>query len=196
MLRQGSIFDMRNGARDGVADQSLLTGRMLMTEVGKVADLRADGASAEGADPPERSLPTSLGFKLRRLQLAYKRKYQLSTRAIDISTDQIGALSLVSRNPGLTPTDLAALLTLDGAQVTPILKQLEARDLVCRTKSASDSRSYQVWTTAKGEAEYRRIQVIIAKFEDAFIREVLQPEELQHLYQLLDRLEVAAKSDM
>lgn len=167
-----------------------------MTELGKVADLRADGAPAEGADLPERSLPTSLGFKLRRLQLAYKRKYQLSTRAIDISTDQIGALSLVSRNPGLTPTDLAALLTLDGAQVTPILKQLEARDLVCRTKSASDSRSYQVRTTAKGEAEYRRIQVIIAKFEDAFIREVLQPEELQHLYQLLDRLEVAAKSDM
>lgn len=186
----------RGGARDGVTDQSLLTGRRLVKEPGKAADLRADGAPAEGAEPPVRSLPTSLGFKLRRLQLAYKRKYQLSTRAIDISTDQIGALSLVSRNPGLTPTDLAALLTLDGAQVTPILKQLEARGLVCRTKSASDSRSYQLRTTAKGDAEYKRVQIIIAEFEDAFIHEVLQPEELQHLYQLLDRLEAAAKSDM
>lgn len=165
-----------------------------MTEPVKIVDFRSDECAPDGDLQPMRSLPTSLGFKLRRLQLAYKRKYQLSTHSLNIPPDQIGALSLITRNPGLTPTDLAALLTLDTAQVTSILKQLEARGLVLRAKSASDGRSYQMRTTAEGEVEYKRLQVIIAAFEDAFISEVLQPEEREQLYRLMERLEVAAKA--
>lgn len=163
-------------------------------EICKAENIHSDEAPAAVDGRPEPSLPTSLGFKIRRLQLAYKRKYQLSTHALDILPDQIGALALIVRNPGLTPTDLASLLMLDTAQVTAILKQLEVRELVSRAKSASDGRSYQMRSTAKGEAEYRRLQVIIAEFEDAFIRDVLQPEELAQLYRLMDRLEAAAKA--
>lgn len=167
-----------------------------MSETIKIADGEPAEVAVDGNVLPIRSLPTSLGFKLRRLQLAYKRKYQLSTHALNIPPDQIGALSLIARNPGLTPTDLAALLTLDTAQVTSILKQLEARGLVCRAKSASDGRSYQMRPTPEGEVEYKRLQVIIAAFEDAFISKVLMPAELTQLYSLMERLEVAAKADI
>jgi MarR family transcriptional regulator, temperature-dependent positive regulator of motility len=158
------------------------------------ADRANSGAVAERVAPHKRSVPTSIGFKLRRLQLAYSRNFQRMCAGIDIPTNQIGALSLITRNPDIAPSDVAALLTLDAAQVTPIIKQLEARNLIERRKSAQDSRSHHLRTTPTGMHEYERIQTVIGKFEANFVGAVLAEDEARQFYAMVDRLLAAAQA--
>ena len=141
----------------------------------------------------ESSLPVSFGFKIRRIQIAYSRHFAQHTNAGDIPVNQLGALSLVVRNPGITPKDLAVLLNRDAGQLSPILKHLDAKDLIERKKCASDSRSHSLYATAKGILEYRRLQVIITATEETFLGDVLQADERQQLLDLLDRLETASR---
>jgi DNA-binding MarR family transcriptional regulator len=143
--------------------------------------------------PPTRSIPTSFGFKLRRIQVAYNRFFAQAAAPADVPVNQIGALSLIVRNPGITPTELASLLNLDAAQITPILKQLDSRGQVDRRKSASDNRSHSLYATANGTSEYQRLQAVIAEVEAVFLGEVLDREELQQLLAMFDRIEGAAR---
>lgn len=159
-----------------------------------MTDQPKDASQAEGAAGFGPSLPTSLGFKLRRIQLAYNRQFQQFASHIAIPTNQLGALSLICRNPDIAPGDLAALLIVDAAQLTPIIKQLEARGLVGRRKSAADSRSHQLRATPAGEAKYHEFRAVIGEFEAVFVGEVLEAEEARQLHDLLGRLESAARS--
>jgi DNA-binding MarR family transcriptional regulator len=157
------------------------------------------GASAAGAvqggqqAPQAQSVPSSFGFKLRRVQVAYNRHFAQVAARGDVPVNQIGALSLIVRNPGITPTELAGLLNLDAAQITPILKQLDSRGQVSRRKSSSDNRSHSLHATTEGAGEYQRLQAIIAEVEDVFLGEVLTPEEIQQLFAMFDRMESAAR---
>jgi len=139
-------------------------------------------------------MPKSLGFKLRRLQLAYKRMFMQMAGPDAIPTNQIGALSLIFRNQGITPGDLANLLTIDAAHLTAITKQLEARAMIRREKSATDSRSHSLFTTKEGAAEFTRMQKIIADAEQLFIDNALHDGEVEQLSDMLDRLLAAARS--
>ena len=140
-----------------------------------------------------RTLPTSVGFRLRRAQLAYNRLFSHFAEGSDIPLNQIGVLALISRNPGITPGELATLLTLDAGQITPILKQLVERGLITRLKSPTDNRSHSLQTTPIGEEEYHRLQAVVAKVDEEFLTAVLSEQELQQLVALLGRLENAAK---
>ncbi len=138
-------------------------------------------------------MPKSLGFKLRRLQLAYKRMFAQMADPDCVPTNQVGALSLIYRNPGITPGELASLLTIDAAHLTAITKQLEARAMISRKKSTTDSRSHSLFTTAKGSDEFVRVQEVIANVESVFMADVLEAEEMDQLSSLLDRLLIAAR---
>lgn len=153
-----------------------------------------DMQPTDGGLPVARSLPKSLGFMLRRIQLAYNRQFQQFAAGIDMPTNQLGALAVICRNPDITPGELASVLTLDATQLTPIMKQLELRGLVKRRKSASDSRSHRLWATGLGEERYRQFKVTITEFEAMFVGQALQEDEAQQLLDLLVRLESAARA--
>lgn len=139
-------------------------------------------------------MPNSFGYKLRRMQLAYHRQFQQQNAGLLVSSNQIGALSLICRNPDLTPTDLSILLMVEGAQVTVIVKQLEVRGLVRRTKSTVDSRSCHLRATTDGEEEFERLKAAVTAFEGEFVGEVLAEAEIVQLHTMLDRLEAAARA--
>ena len=159
---------------------------------GEGAAAALDSAAIE--DPVARILPTSFGYKLRRVQLAYNRQFAQYADGSEIPLNQIGALSLIKRNPGITPGEVATLLTLDAGQITPILKQLVQRGFISRQKSPSDSRSHRLYPTAAGEDEYSRLQAIIAELDHDFLGAVLSAKDLQQLLATLGRLEAAAKA--
>lgn len=139
-------------------------------------------------------IPSTVGFRLRRVQLAYKRQFASIATDTGFQLHDVGALSLIARNPGVTPSALAVALTMDAGQVTNILKLLEARGLVSRKKCASDSRSRTVHLTDRGQVEYERLKTIIANVERTFVAEVLSEEETALLLDLLDRLGKAASA--
>lgn len=134
------------------------------------------------------SVPQSLGYKLRRLQLSYNRYCSQAAPQGTIPMRQLGSLALIFRNPGLTPGELKDLLLLDAAQLSLILVSLERRSLIRRVRSTLDSRSYHLHVTEKGADEYRRQQQAIRQIEDNFVRDILDDDERACLLELLDRL--------
>lgn len=163
---------------------------------GKAGEIAIEGSAS--AASVERlqfgALPTTLGYKLRRVQLAYKRHFTFSAPDSDFQLHDVGVLSLIARNPDVTPSALAASLTIDAAQITNILKLLDAKGLISRRKSPSDSRSRVLRLTALGQREHERLNAIIQEVEQSFIGDALSPEEISQLLGLLERLEVVARS--
>jgi MarR family transcriptional regulator, temperature-dependent positive regulator of motility len=155
--------------------------------------VRADAGLAPPQESKVQSVPRSFGFKMRRVQVAYNRQFMAAAGRGDIPVNQIGALALVVRNPGITPKELAGLLYLDAAQVTPLIKQLDVRGHITRTKSTSDNRSHSLHATPTGSSEYQRLKGIISAVEDEFLGDVLQPDEISQLLGIFDRLEAAAR---
>lgn len=133
-------------------------------------------------------LPRSIGFALRRLQLEYKRRYARAASIQPLQLHDVGVLSLIGRNRGMTPKALAGVLGLDAAQVTNILKGLEARGLVSRHRSTEDSRSRHFALTALGEAEFARTAAITEQVDRDFLGNSLDAREKALLVDLLDRL--------
>ncbi len=162
-----------------------------MTDARPTAANAATVPSAAASDVQVGSLPHVLGFTLRRLQLAYKRHFMRAAAGTEFHLNHLGVLSLIARNPGVTPTALAAALTTDAAQVTTLINLLEIRGWVSRRKSPSDSRSRSLRLTAAGKRHYEHLATVAAEVERSFVGDALSAEELRQLLDLLDRLQAS-----
>jgi DNA-binding MarR family transcriptional regulator len=164
--------------------------------VSKVATAASAGrTSASSAHEPEptrspnlNSLHRSLGFQLRRLQLAYKKHFIRLAADSAVQLNQVAAMRVIANNPGIAPTVLAASLTIDAAQVTSIVTQLELRGFVSRRRLASDGRGRALRLTALGKKQMVRLDATTAEVERTFVGDALSAEEHAQLLSLLERL--------
>ncbi len=93
------------------------------------------------------------------------------------------------RQKPLSVKEIAATLQMDPATLSPMLKRLEALGLITRTRNAVDERSTDVKLTAGGTALRRRaLQIPPA----VVARLGVDMDELQHLHQVLTRINAAA----
>ena len=152
---------------------------------------RDSAAPATAGDVQAEALPHGIGYRLRRLQLAYKRHFMRTAAGTDFQLSHLGILSLIARNPGVTPTALATALTIEAAQVTTVVNLLEIRGWVSRRKSPSDSRARSLRLTASGKRHYERLAAIAAEVEREFVGQALSAEEHRQLLDLLDRLQAS-----
>ncbi|OBF91521.1 MarR family transcriptional regulator [Mycobacterium sp. 852014-52450_SCH5900713] len=89
----------------------------------------------------------------------------------------------------LSVKEIAATLQMDPATLSPMLKRLEALGLVTRTRSTVDERSTDVKLTDSGTALRRRA----LKIPPAVVARLgVDIAELQHLHQVLTRINAAA----
>jgi DNA-binding MarR family transcriptional regulator len=144
---------------------------------------------------PRGSLRSSFGFKLRRLQLAYKWHFNRLAAGTDLQLNHVGPMSLIASNPGVTPTALATALTTDAAQITGILNALELKGLISRQKAKSDSRSRSLRLTPLGKRKHDQLQGVVAEVERTFVGDVLSREECHELLRLLDCLQQAPQNN-
>jgi MarR family transcriptional regulator, organic hydroperoxide resistance regulator len=80
-------------------------------------------------------------------------------------------------------------LQMDSATMSPMLKRLDALGLITRTRSAVDERSTDVKLTDSGAALRRRA----LKIPPAVVARLgVDIDELQHLHQILTRINAAA----
>jgi DNA-binding MarR family transcriptional regulator len=89
----------------------------------------------------------------------------------------------------LSVKEIASLLQLDSATLSPMLKRLEALGLVTRTRSATDERATDVELTKAG-IQLRRKAL---KIPPAVIERLgVGLDELEHLHTVLTRINGAA----
>jgi DNA-binding MarR family transcriptional regulator len=93
-----------------------------------------------------------------------------------------------NREP-LSVKDIAAVLQMDSATLSPMLKRLQAQGLITRTRSAADERTTRVELTPKGV----RLRRQALKIPRAVVQRLgVELAELEHLHQVLTGVNAAA----
>ena len=89
----------------------------------------------------------------------------------------------------LSVKQIAALLQMDSATLSPMLKRLESQGLIARSRSAADERTTRVTLTARGQG--LRKQAL--KIPPAVVERLdVDLAELERLHEVLTRINAAA----
>ena len=71
---------------------------------------------------------------------------------LDLTYTQYIAMLLLWENESMTVKEIGDCLFLDSGTLTPLLKKLEAKGMITRTRSTKDERNLNVTTTKAGKA--------------------------------------------
>jgi DNA-binding MarR family transcriptional regulator len=132
-------------------------------------------------------LPKLIGYQLRLSQLAVFGDFAAELKEFDVSPGRFGVLVLISANPGLTQSRLAAATQLDRSTMVAVIDQLEARGLVERRASPTDRRSNALVLTESGESLLKQLKRRV-KAHETRIAAAMAPGESETLVSLLGRI--------
>jgi len=105
-------------------------------------------------------LDNQVCFPLYSAANAMIRAYRPVLDAIDLTYPQYLVMLALWQYPRLTVTELGTKLRLDSGTLTPLLKRLEAKELVSRTRSSEDERVRIISLTERGTALKKQAQSI------------------------------------
>ena len=125
-----------------------------------------------------------LGYFVRRLQVWVFQDFNRHLAAIDISPAQFSVLVVISANPGLSQSELAATLGIERARLVRLLHRLEARGLTQRLPSSADARRHALRLTRKGDTVLGQAKRLAAEHEEA-LQEKLEAENYRRLLKML-----------
>jgi DNA-binding MarR family transcriptional regulator len=131
-----------------------------------------------------------IGFKLRVAQECVFRAFAQAVNDPTLKPRRFTALCFIARYPGMSQSDLGAMVGRDKSTITPMISDLIVSGHVRREQTAADRRSFRLYLTPKGE-ELLAQQWVIAREQEARIDSVIGPSEKQHFLDQLDRLVAA-----
>src|SRR3979409_135978 len=82
---------------------------------------------------------------------AFKRAYKPLLDRLGLTYPQYLVMLVLWERDGLPVRDIGERLFLDSGTLTPLLKRMEAAELIKRTRSTEDERQGSVATPAKGQ---------------------------------------------
>ncbi|HYD69519.1 MarR family winged helix-turn-helix transcriptional regulator [Azospirillum sp.] len=129
----------------------------------------------------------SMGFLLKRAQMAVFHDFIRTFAAADIRPAQFSVLSVIERNPGLKQSQVSTALSIKRTNFVPLLDGLEARGLVKRKPAATDRRSHALHLTAKGVTLMEQLNALWREHEQR-VRDRIGPDGRVWLLDLLPRL--------
>lgn len=110
------------------------------------------------------------------------RKYKPFLDKIDLTYTQYITMMVMWEKKSMNVKELGEYLYLDSGTLTPVLKKLETKGFLTRTRLKTDERSLCVEITDAGEA-LKKLAVTIPEQIESCI--ALNHEEAMQLYQLL-----------
>ena len=170
-----------------------------MTRLGMTA-----GASAkrkrnapEDVQPPPRAaidlgtLPRQLGYVVRRAQVSVIQSYAGAFAEAGLRPAQFAVLTILDRNPGLSPSQVAGVLAINRTNFVPLFDSLVRRGLAVRRPIKTNRRAHALYLTAAGKTLFdktarrvnRQEQLFAAKLGDGNLERLLEL-----LHQLIDAL--------
>ncbi|WP_184041504.1 MarR family winged helix-turn-helix transcriptional regulator [Chitinivorax tropicus] len=97
-------------------------------------------------------LDNQLCFTLYSTSLAMNKVYRRLLKPLALTYPQYLVMVVLWEKNSLLVKDIGERLFLDSATLTPLLKRMEAQDLVCRTRDLSDERQVIITLTEAGQA--------------------------------------------
>ena len=133
------------------------------------------------------ALGDSIGYALRRAQLASTAEFLEAMKEVDLRPTQFSVLILINENPGVRQTEVCAALGLQKANFVPLLNELERRGLAERRPGVPDRRASALHLTEEGVAVLRRALDLHSQWEDR-VSSRLGPKGREQLLALLRKL--------
>lgn len=127
-------------------------------------------------------LENQLCFPLYACSKEVVRRYKPFLDEIDLTYTQYIVMLVMWEKSKITVKELGECLYLDSGTLTPVLKKLEAKGYVSRSRSKEDERNLDVTLTSQGK-QLREEAVDIPSKVGSCID--LSPEEAVKLYELL-----------
>ncbi len=139
-------------------------------------------------------LPETIGYMLRRAQLAVFDDFIRSLESVSLRPSLFSALLVIEHNPGLKQTEVGDALGIKRANFVALVDELEERGLARRSKVAADRRSYALELTNAGKACLRTAKELKGKHERRLVQQ-LGPGGREKLLALLRLLADAPDAD-
>jgi DNA-binding MarR family transcriptional regulator len=152
-----------------------------------VDDERWDRGRASASAADVEFLNQSVGYMLRRAQLAVFADFGEALAELGLRPAQFGVLSVLDRNPGVTQSRVCAALGIRHANFVSIIGSLERRGLVERSSSRTDRRSKSLTLTMAGRRALARASEM-QRLHETRIGQLLGPGGRAQLVRLLERL--------
>ena len=143
------------------------------------------------ADLPLR-LDNQLCFAVYSTAHAFNRVYKPLLDKLGLTYPQYLVMLVLWERDGVPVKDIGERLLLDSGTLTPLLKRLEAADLVRRTRSTEDERQVLIALTAQGQAlkeKARNVPHSILEASDCSVAELVALKS--EIVSLRDRLNAA-----
>lgn len=135
-------------------------------------------------------LENQLCFPLYAASREIIKQYRPYLDALDLTYTQYIAMMVFWEEKKINVKELGKKLFLDSGTLTPVLKSLESKGYVIRSRSKEDERVLDVEITGKGEA-LKKQAVLIPQSVAGCVK--LDREEAMQLYQLLYKVLGALK---
>lgn len=113
------------------------------------------------------------------------RKYKPFLDKLDLTYTQYITMMVMWEKKQINVKELGECLFLDSGTLTPLLKKLEAKGYITRTRSLEDERNLVVTITKQGEALREQAIDIPAKMGDCV---PISAEEAKQLYTILYKI--------
>jgi DNA-binding MarR family transcriptional regulator len=130
-------------------------------------------------------LDNQLCFALYSASLAMTKLYKPMLDELGLTYPQYLVMLVLWERDGLTVSELGERLSLDSGTLTPLLKRLEAAELVSRIRDTQDERRVHITLTAAGRRMKQRAhkipQCILAATQCSLPEIVRLTRELQQL---------------
>jgi DNA-binding MarR family transcriptional regulator len=135
--------------------------------------------------PNKLKLENQLCFPLYAASKEVIRHYKNVLGDMDMTYTQYIAMLILWEKKSVTVNELGSFLYLDSGTLTPMLKKMESKKLITRTRSEMDERKVNVEITEYGESLKKQAESIPEKMSVCL---KLSKEEGDTLYKLLYKL--------
>lgn len=132
-----------------------------------------------------------VGYNLKRAYMVLYPAAQAAVAELDLRIPTFSGLSVIVRNPGIAPSELAERLSMERSNIVVVIDELETRDLVVRTKSKTDRRRFALTATMRGKRLHDKAVAAIRRSEERLLQR-LTAEEQAKLVELLNKIEAAS----
>jgi DNA-binding MarR family transcriptional regulator len=111
-----------------------------------------------------------LGYQLRRAWLAMSTDLNRALDGLDLTLTEMSVLLLIEANPQITQSEIGRALSMQRANVAPIVATLAERELI--TREALDGRGRGLTLTTKGRTLARDARRRIAEHDKRFMARI------------------------